>query len=108
MRPPRSPRERVRRIIALQPAVDFSRMQPAAAAIADVRAIAARLDAAGDVTVRLTGTVAMEHEELLSVSRGAGLGALATLVLVALVLYAALRSWRLLAASIVTLVAACR
>ncbi len=29
--------------------------------------------------VRLTGSVAMEHEELLSVSRGAGLGALATL-----------------------------
>jgi hypothetical protein len=54
--------------------------------------------------VRLTGTVAMEHEELLSVSRGAGLGALATFVMVALVLYAALRSWRLLFASIVTLV----
>jgi hopanoid biosynthesis associated RND transporter like protein HpnN len=94
-----------RRIIVLQPAVDFRRMQPAAAAIADVRAIAARLDPAGEVGVRLTGTVAMEHEELLSVSRGAGLGALATLFMVALVLYAALRSWRLLFASIVTLVA---
>ena len=42
------------------------------------------------MTVRLTGSVAMEHEELLSVSRGAGLGALATLVMVALVLYASL------------------
>ena len=42
--------------------------------VADVRAIAARLDATGDVRVRLTGTVAMEHEELLSVSRGAGWG----------------------------------
>ncbi|HET7607376.1 MAG TPA: MMPL family transporter, partial [Gammaproteobacteria bacterium] len=52
-----------------------------------------------------TGTVAMEHEELLSVSRGAGLGAIATFVMVAVVLYAALRSWRLLAASIVTLIA---
>jgi hopanoid biosynthesis associated RND transporter like protein HpnN len=100
-----APRERVRRIIAVQPAVDFTRMQPAAVAIAEVRAIAARLAADGDVAVRLTGTVAMEHEELLSVSRGAGFGALATLVMVALVLYAALRSWRLLAASIVTLVA---
>jgi hopanoid biosynthesis associated RND transporter like protein HpnN len=94
-----------RRVITLQPAVDFSRMQPAAAAIADVRAIAARLDPGGDVGVRLTGTVAMEHEELLSVSRGAGLGALATFLMVALVLYAALRSWRLLFASIVALVA---
>jgi hopanoid biosynthesis associated RND transporter like protein HpnN len=93
-----------RRIITVQPAVDFSRMQPAAAAIADVRAIAARLDATGEVSVRLTGTVAMEHEELLSVSRGAGLGAFATFFMVALVLYAALRSSRLLVASIVTLV----
>ena len=95
-----------RRVIVLQPALDFSRMQPAADAIADVRAIAARLNASRDapVTVRLTGSVAMEHEELLSVSRGAGLGALATLALVSLVLYAALRSWRLLAVSLVTLV----
>ncbi len=102
--PPRAPLERVRRIVAVQPAVDFGRMQPAAAAIADLRAIAERHQMNG-VTVRLTGTVAMEHEELLSVSRGAGLGALATLIVVALVLYAALRSWRLLVASLVTLVA---
>jgi hopanoid biosynthesis associated RND transporter like protein HpnN len=96
-----------RRIIALQPALDFSRMQPAAAAIADIRAIAARLNAGLDapVTVRLTGTVAMEHEELLSVSRGAGLGAFATFIMVSLVLYASLRSWRLLVVSLVTLLA---
>jgi hopanoid biosynthesis associated RND transporter like protein HpnN len=94
-----------RRIIALQPALDFSRMQPAADAIADIRSLAARLNEsrAEPVSVRLTGSVAMEHEELLSVSRGAGFGALATLVMVALVLYAALRSWRLLVVSLVTL-----
>src|SRR5688572_29625849 len=101
---PRDSRAAARRIIAMQPAVDFSRMQPAAAAIADVRAMVARLDQRGDVIVRLTGTVAMEHEELQSVSRGAGFGAAATLLMVALVLYAALRSWRLLAASIVSLI----
>ena len=95
-----------RRIIALKPALDFGRMQPAADAIADLRSIAARLNAARaePVRVRLTGTVAMEHEELQSVSRGAGWGALATFVMVAVVLYAALRSWRLLAASVLTLV----
>jgi len=96
-----------RRLIALRPALDFGRMQPAAPAIAGIRAIAARLNAATptSVTVRLTGSVAMEHEELMSVSRGAGWGAVATFVMVALVLYAALRSWRLLAFSLVTLVA---
>jgi hypothetical protein len=95
-----------RRTIVLRPALDFTRMQPAAAAIAGIREIGARLnaEAAEPVTLRLTGSVAMEHEELLSVSRGAGMGALATLVMVALVLYAALRSWRLLAISLVTLV----
>jgi hopanoid biosynthesis associated RND transporter like protein HpnN len=102
--PPRDPAAAARRIITLQPKLEFSRMQPAAEAIADLRAIAARLDAGGDVDVRLTGTVAMEHEEFLSVSRGAGLGAFATFVMVALVLYAALRSWRLLFAAVVTLV----
>jgi hopanoid biosynthesis associated RND transporter like protein HpnN len=96
-----------RRIIVLQPALDFGRMQPAAAAIAGIRDLAASLNAAAaqPVTVRLTGNVAMEHEELLSVSRGAGFGALATFVMVALVLYAALRSWRLLVVSLLTLAA---
>ena len=55
-----------RRLIALQPAVDFSRMQPAAAAIADIRAMAARLNAgrAEPVSVRLTGTVPHEQARL--------------------------------------------
>jgi hypothetical protein len=94
-----------RRTIVLRPAFDFTRMQPAATAIAGIRGIAASLNAESvvPVTVRLTGSVAMEHEEFLSVSRGAGLGGVATLVMVALVLYAALRSWRLLAVSLVTL-----
>ena len=43
--PGRSAAPTTRRVIALQPALDFSRMQPAAAAIADIRAIAARLNA---------------------------------------------------------------
>ncbi|HJR70402.1 MAG TPA: MMPL family transporter, partial [Gammaproteobacteria bacterium] len=95
-----------RRTIVLRPALDFARMQPAAGAIAGIREIGDRLNdtAVEPVTVRLTGSVAMEHEEFLSVSRGAGLAGLATLVMVALVLYAALRSWRLLVISLVTLV----
>jgi hypothetical protein len=94
-----------RHLIVLQPAFDFSKMQPAADAIEGIRDIAERLNAAAEVpvSVRLTGSVAMEHEELLSVSRGAGFGALATLGLVALVLFASLRSWRLLVISLVTL-----
>jgi hopanoid biosynthesis associated RND transporter like protein HpnN len=94
-----------RRLIVLQPELDYTRMQPATTAIADIRAIAARLNegAAVPVRVRLTGSVAMEHEELQSVSSTAGIGSIATLLLVAIVLYASLRSWRLLAISIATL-----
>src|SRR5882672_7274661 len=94
-----------RKIVVLQPELDFSRMQPASAALAGIRGIAAELNARepAPVTVRLTGTVAMEPVELLSVSQGAALGAIATMLLVAVVLYASLRSWRFLAISIVTL-----
>jgi hopanoid biosynthesis associated RND transporter like protein HpnN len=96
-----------RRIVVLQPAVDFGRIQPATAAIDGIRAIAERLNAAEPepVTVRLSGSVAMEHEEFASVSTTAGLGSLATLLLVCVVLYVALRSWRLLAISVITLFA---
>lgn len=96
-----------RRLIVLQPALDYGSLRPGAAAIDGIRQIAARLNAAAEppVTVRLTGTVAMEYEELASVSRGAGIGAVATFAMVALVLYAALRSFRLLAICLVTLVA---
>jgi hypothetical protein len=96
-----------RRIVVLQPALDFNRLQPASAALARIREIVAGLNEleSTPVEVRLTGSVAMEHEELLSVSQGAGFGALATLLMVAIVLYAALRSFRLLLISVVTLLA---
>ena len=96
-----------RRLIVLQPAVDFGKIQPATAAINGIRAIAARLNAAETepVMVRLSGSVAMEHEELASVSASAGIGGVATLLLVCGVLYVALRSWRLLAISVLALFA---
>jgi hypothetical protein len=96
-----------RRIVVLQPALNFGQMQPATTAINGIRHIVARLNAGADppVRVRLTGSVAMEHEELASVSSTAGIGGLATTVLVAVILLAALRSWRLLAMSLATLAA---
>jgi len=54
--------------------------------------------------IRVTGKVALQHEELLSALGGARQAGLAALVLVALVLYAALRSWSLLAVALTTLV----
>jgi uncharacterized protein len=100
------PAPTARRLVVLQPALDFARIQPATEAIGGIRAIVERLNAAepeAPATVRLSGSVAMEHEELLSVTRGAALAGLATLVMVVLVLYVALRSWRLLVIAVLTL-----
>jgi hopanoid biosynthesis associated RND transporter like protein HpnN len=94
-----------RRLILVQPMLDFNQLQPAGPAIRSIRDAAAGLreQLHADVSVRLTGQVAMEHEELVSVTRGAGFAGLSALILVGGVLYWALRSVRLLAISIVTL-----
>jgi len=94
-----------REVIIVKPNLEFSSMQPAAPAIRDIRNAAANLPrAVGDtVTVRLTGTVAMEHEELLSVSEGAWTAGILAFTTVTLVLYVALGSLLTLVAAIITL-----
>ena len=56
------------------------------------------------VRVRVTGEVALAHEELLVVSQRAGLAALLALIMVCLTLLVAFRSWRLMLATLVMLV----
>lgn len=95
-----------RRLILLQPKLDFTRVMPAAEAISTIREAVGELrrgDLAG-VTAKLTGTVALEHDEMLTVTRNAGLAGLSSLAMVGLLLYATLRSFKLLAISIATLV----
>ncbi|MGI9257452.1 MAG: MMPL family transporter [Gammaproteobacteria bacterium] len=96
-----------RRYVLLQPVQNFSLPRPAAAAMERVREHIAELSSAvpGGVRMRITGTVAMEHEEMTSVTRGAAAAGLAALLLVAAVLYAALRSIALLLISVTTLLA---
>ena len=94
-----------RRLILLRPRLDFSRIQAAGPAIDRLRMLIADLRGpdSESPTVRVTGTLAMEHEELLSVTRSAGVAGVSALLLVTLVLYWALRSPRLLAISVATL-----
>src|SRR5690606_33366567 len=72
-----------------------------------LRAIMAELVAGRfpDVDASVTGSVAMEHEEMLTVRSGAGLAALASVGMVLLVLYATLRSVKLIVVALVTLLA---
>lgn len=94
-----------RQLLLVRPTFDFTRMQPARPAIERLRKIADSLRAGlgEDIRVRLTGTAAMEHEELLSVTRSASTAGIAALVLVTIVLFWALRSPVLLLISLVTL-----
>jgi len=95
-----------RRIIVVQPRQDFDTLQPGKRAMKRIRAVARSLDLTPEqgVRVRLTGSVALNTEELKSVEAGAGTAGFISLVLVALFLILGLRSLRLVAAVLVTLI----
>jgi hopanoid biosynthesis associated RND transporter like protein HpnN len=95
-----------RPLILVRPSLDFAEIRPARPAIERMREVAGRLatEMAGNPRLRLTGTLAMEDEELQTVVRGASFAGYAALVMVGLVLYFFLRSIRLLAISLFTLV----
>lgn len=95
-----------RRFITTQPVLDYTGLQPAKDAMKAVRAHAAALGLTerNGVRLRLTGGAAMASEELKSVSEGAGLAGLISLVLVGVVLAIGLRSLRLVVAVLATLI----
>jgi uncharacterized protein len=96
-----------RRILLINPVIDYSELQPGAAAIALVRNTAADLgiDAAHGLSLRLTGQVPLEDDEFATISENMGVNLSVTLVIVALILFAALRSPLLILAVLVTLLA---
>jgi hopanoid biosynthesis associated RND transporter like protein HpnN len=93
--------------VVVQPRLDFSSLFAAGEAISAVRRVAKELGLtpAHGVRVRITGDIALSHEELETVSRGAGIAAIASLAMVAAVLFVGLGSVRLVLATLVTLVA---
>jgi uncharacterized protein len=98
------PRE-LRRFILIQPKLDYNALQPGGEAIDLVRRIAAELGLTRDngVTVRLTGPVPLADEEFGTVAENAGLNGTLTIAAIALVLFFALRSGRVIAAVLATL-----
>ncbi|UCG11269.1 MAG: MMPL family transporter [Deltaproteobacteria bacterium] len=94
-----------RRIIMAQPRRDIDELLPAAKAMGEVRRLANQLGLNGSqgVRVRLTGEVALECEELLSVSRGATIAGILALIMVGMVLFLGLGSPRLVFATLATL-----
>ncbi len=93
-----------RGLVIARPHLDFTQLQPAAAAMAGVRDAVAHLDlAASGVTARITGQPALAHEELETVVRGVGQAGLLALLMVATVLIVGLGSIWLVLATLISL-----
>ncbi len=101
------PGDQARRVVVLEPAFDYDHVLPGYRALADLRDTAKSLGLTPEngITVRVTGNVALNTEEMMGVVYGAAAAVGSSLVLVALILTVALRSWHLVLAVLITLLA---
>jgi len=97
--------EELRRFILTQPVLDYEDIQPGAKASGQIRAFARDLNLTPEhgVRARLTGPVALSDEEFGSVAEGAGVATALSLGAVCLILFLALKSWRLIVPILITL-----
>lgn len=93
------------KFVLAQPRLNSGALEPGGAATAAVRAAADKLEfvKSGDARVRITGNVALADEEFASVAEGAVAGLIGSVVLIALWLFLAVRSWRLIVPILSTL-----
>jgi hopanoid biosynthesis associated RND transporter like protein HpnN len=101
----RSDREDRRRIIVAQPRLSRSEPWRGQRALKKIRRLVEELHLTSErgVRVRVTGQVALEYEELRTLSRGAAFGGLLAVLLVTIVLYIGLGSTSLVFATLITL-----
>jgi hopanoid biosynthesis associated RND transporter like protein HpnN len=93
------------RFVLVQPKLDFSALQPGGAAAARMRELIAQLPpvASGEARVRITGVVALADDEFATVVQGMAAGLVASIILISLWLFLAVRSWRLIVPILITL-----
>jgi hopanoid biosynthesis associated RND transporter like protein HpnN len=96
----------LRKFILAKPILDFTALQPGAASSNALRSIVNDLHLTPDhgVRVRLTGSVALNDEEFASVAEGTGGAAILSVVLVLIILWLALRSFRIVIPILFTLI----
>ncbi len=94
-----------RRVIVVEPHLDYDRILVANRAMKTIAEAtrALGLDRKPGVRVRATGNPALNHEEMLGLAWDIGGAGVFCFLLVAGILYLAFRSWRLVLASLVTL-----
>ncbi len=95
----------LRRLIDVRPKLDFTALEPGKEATDAIRAAAESLDLASrfQARVRLTGPVPIANEEFATVKDGALVNAIVTITLVLLILWLALRSFRIILAVVIAL-----
>ena len=95
----------LRRFVEVRPKLDFGAIEPGRAATDAIRQIAADLNLAADygARVRLTGLIPIDDDELATVKENAGLNATLSLLAVLAILWAALRSARIIFAVAVSI-----
>jgi len=99
-------RNQNRYFIAVTPALDYGSLSPAEEALQVARSLAADPETSfsGRAEILITGEAAINAEELRSVSDGMVLAAIISFILVALILAVGVRSWKLVLASLGTLI----
>jgi len=99
------PSDQRQQFILLHPNMDFGKLLAARSAMQAIRTAAKslHLDAEHGLKVRLTGSVPLAHDELISVTRGAKTAGILALILVGLVLTFGLGSFRLVVATLICL-----
>jgi uncharacterized protein len=94
-----------RTLVIAKPKLNFSELLPADAPQAATKeAVRAIMAENSSVKIRITGETALEHDELESVTRGAQLAGIVSLVLVFVVQWIGLRSLKLLSITYIVLV----
>ncbi|MSO92605.1 MAG: hypothetical protein EXQ86_04295 [Rhodospirillales bacterium] len=94
-----------RRFLLVQPSLDFSSLEPATRAMSALRGLIREMNLTPErgVRVRITGSAALSHEELESVSRDMDIAGVLAFLLVIGILVAGYRSARLVLATLVTM-----
>jgi hopanoid biosynthesis associated RND transporter like protein HpnN len=96
----------LQRFIQAKPVLDFTSLTPGKAATDFIRKSAADLGLTPEngVSIKLTGDVPLNDEQFATVSQGLGMSLVVAMLLVALLLYGALKSVRMALAILATLV----
>ncbi len=94
------------RFVLAQPRLNYGSLEPGGQATLAVRTVAAGLPfvASGRAHLAITGQVALSDEEFSSVAEGVAVGLVASIVLITLWLFLAVKTWRLIVPILLTLV----